>query len=234
MTSSTLIPISNDKNYVLRSSGNSYSIYDHGQGCRTYSYEFNLNNYEPEHINVLLDNFGRLRIRAYRPLCRRFRREYNLGRPNIEARLVRNTIDMSGCLRVDVDVRPREPDLLSVNDPKNNNDRILTFDLHGYRPKNVNVRVDNNGLIKVYAQHTDDTTDHGINKEYYRQYQLPKHIDPDHIRARLDQNQILTIQLPQSSIRRSPSWEPYYNKKDPLANGKRPYGNSCCCCCNVM
>lgn len=231
MTSSALIPTSDNKNYFRQSSSTyQYSIHDHGQGYRTYSFELNLKKYEPEQINVLIDKSGKLRIHAKRSVCHRFRRSYYLGGPSIEARLIRNTIDMHGRLRVDVEVRPRQHDSLSINHDKNH-DRILTFDLRGYRPKNVTVRVDDNGLLKVYAQHNDDTTEHGVSKEYYRQYQLPKTINPDHIRARLDENQILTIRLPSSSLRRSPSWEPYYENNDRLANGKRPYGKPCCCCC---
>ncbi|CAF0805331.1 unnamed protein product [Rotaria sp. Silwood1] len=231
MTSSALIPINNDKNYFLqspKSSSNRYSIHDHGHGYRTYSYEFDLYNYEPEQINVLLDNYGRLRIHAYRSPCHEFRREYDLGGPNIEARLVRNTIDTYGRLRIDVDVRPCQYDIPLVNN--NNNNNILTFDLHGYRPKNVAIRIDENGLLKINAQNYDNTGDHRMSKEYYRQYQLPKNVNSDQIRAKLDENQILTIQLPQSLPSRSSSWVPYRNRNDSLAYGKKPHGNSCCCC----
>ncbi|CAF2314619.1 unnamed protein product [Rotaria sp. Silwood2] len=230
MTTSALIPISHNKNYFLqssKSSSNRYSIHDHGHGYRTYSYEFDLNNYEPEQITVLLDNNGKLHIHAHRSLCHEFRREYNLGGPNIEARLVRNTIDTYGRLRIDVDVQPRPYDIPLMHN------NILTFDLHGYRPKNVAIRINEDGLLKINAQHYDNTSEHCISREYYRQYQLPKHINPHQIHAKLDENQILTIELLQSLSRRSPPWEPYYNKNDSQAYRKGPYGNSCCCC-NLM
>jgi HSP20 family molecular chaperone IbpA len=217
MTSSTLIPIIDDKNRFLKSP-NRYSIHDFGQGYRTYSYEFDLVDYEPEQITVLLDNNGRLRIRARRPPCHEFRREYNLGGPNIETRLVRNTMDTFGHVRVDVEARPRQNDTSSIDN------NILTFDLQGYRPKNITVRINEHGLLKITAQHTDDVIGHRINREYYRQYQLPEYMNRDHIRAKLDENQILTIQLPQPLPKIKQSWQPYYDR-----DSMPGYGNSCCC-----
>ncbi|CAF1138279.1 unnamed protein product [Adineta ricciae] len=220
MTPSLLLPIMDDINRFSPAT-NRYSIHDYGQGYRVYSYEFDLIGYEPEQITVLLDTNGRLRIRACRSLCQEFRREYNLGGPNLESKLIRNTLDNYGRLRVDVEVQPRQNNLLTTDD------NILTFDLHGYRPKNITVRINEHGLLKVTAQHSDETVGHRINKEYYRQYQLPKHIDRDRIRARLDENQILTIELPQSLRRRKSSWQPY-NDENPCLRSKNSQ------CCHVM
>jgi hypothetical protein len=216
--------MNNRNNYIQipkSSLSNRCSIHDFGQGYRTYSYEFDLIDYEPEQITVLLDNCGKLRIHAYRPPCHRFRREYDLGGANVETRLIRNTIDTYGHLCVDVNVRPRQHNLSSINN------NILTFDLQGYRPKHVNVRIDENGLLKINAQNTEDTTGHRVNREYYRQYQLPKYINGDQIRAKLDENQLLTIELPQPLTGKNQSWQPYHDKNHPPT-----YGNSCCC--NVM
>ncbi|CAF5157070.1 unnamed protein product, partial [Rotaria magnacalcarata] len=184
----------------------------------------------PEQIDVLLDDNGTLRIRANRSPCREFRREYNLGGPNVETTLVRNTIDTHGRLRVDIDVRPRRYDLQT---PNNN---ILTFDLQGYRPENVNVRINQNGLLKISGQHIDNSHGNNINREYYRQYQLPANVDPDKVRARMDQNQILTIELPQSLLARDPArheyWVPVYERNYPPYYCGAP--GSGCCCCNIM
>lgn len=199
---------------------NRYSIHDFGQGHRVYTYEFDLIGFEPEQITVLLDDNGRLRIRACRSFCQEFRREYNLGGPGVETRLVRNTLDMYGRLRVDVDVQPRQKNAAAGAN-------TLTFDLHGYRPKNVTVRITDDGLLKVTAQHSDDVIGHHVKKEYYRQYQLPKHVSRDQIRARLDENQILTIELPQSLPRRDFSWQPYTNKESDPGYGKTH-------CCQIM
>ncbi|CAF0837555.1 unnamed protein product [Adineta steineri] len=220
MTSSSVIPIINDKNRLSKAL-NRYSIHDYGQGHRIYSYEFDLIDYEPEQITVLLDDNGRLRIRACRSPCQEFRREYNLGGPNIETKLVRNTIDTYGHLRVDVEAYPRQYNASTLDNT------ILTFDLQGYRPKNITVRINEHGLLKVTAQHTDDTIGHRINKEYYRQYQLPKNINRDQIRAKLDENQILTIELPESLHKRNHTWQPYHEKN--ILPGS---GNSRCC--NIM
>lgn len=228
MTSSTLIPLMNHHRNDFFQSSNRYSIHDHGQGYRTYIYEFDLIDYEPEQITVLLDKSNRLRIRAYRPICHEFYREYNLGGSDVEARLVRNTIDMHGHLRVDVNVYPRQYNTTS-NDNTNNNDNILTFDLQGYRPKNINVRINENGLLKVHAQHIDDQIGHQITREYYRQYQLPKNTNPNQIRAKIDENQLLTIKLPQSLPKIKQSWLPYSEKTYPIDYKKKPCEKSRCC-----
>lgn len=225
MTSSALVPLIDEQNEFFLSSkmsSNRYSIHDYGQGYRTYSYEFDLPDFEPEQITVLLDQQNRLRIRAYRPLCHEFRREYDLGGRDVQTRLVRNTIDARGRLRVDVDVQPRSYNtalIAATAAPVSNN--MLTFDLQGYRPKNVNIRVDKNGLLKINAQQTDDSIGHRINREYYRQYQLPKYINQDQIRARIDDNQILTVELPEPLPSKKQSWQPYHDKE--------PNKNSCCC-----
>jgi HSP20 family molecular chaperone IbpA len=238
MASSTAIPVV----YTQQSSGknrlaspifasNRYSIQDHGQGYRTYSYEFDLLDYEPEDITVLLDDYGTLRIRAYRPPCREFRRDYNLGGSNVETTLVRNTIDNRGHLRVDIDVRPRRYDLQSYN-----NNNILTFDLQGYRPENVTVRINRNGLLKISGRHLDNSFENHINREYFREHQLPSNVDPDLVRARMDENQILTIELPQPSSTKHYTnreyWAPVYGRSYPPFYGAGPAGGYCCC--NLM
>jgi HSP20 family molecular chaperone IbpA len=237
MASSTIIPVvytqKPPEKYHLgssTSSSNRYSVQDHGQGYRTYSYEFDLYDYEPQEITVLLDDNGTLRIRAHRSPCREFRREYNLGGPNVETTLVRNTIDTHGRLRVDIDVRPRRYDLQPIN-----TNNILTFDLQGYNPENVNVRINRNGLLKISGQHLDNTFGNHINREYFRQYQLPSNIDPDQVRARMDENQILTIELPQSSSKnytKREYWVPVYERSYPPFYGAGPSGGYCCC--NLM
>lgn len=236
MASSTIIPVvynqeSSEKNRLGSSNptSNRYSVQDHGQGYRTYSYEFDLYDYEAEEITVFLDDSGTLRVRAFRPPCREFKREYNLGGSSVDTTLIRNTLDNRGRLRVDVDVRPRRYDFQSNNN--NNNNNILTFDLQGYRPENVTVRINRNGLLKVSGQHIDNTFGNHINREYFRQYQLPSNIDPDRVRARMDGNQILTIELPPPSSSRH-YWEPVYGRSYPPFYGTAPYGGYCCC--NLM
>ena len=237
MASSTIIPVvytqqSSDKNRLNSpnsSSSNRYSIQDHGNGYRTYTYEFDLYDYEAEQITVLLDDYGTLRIRASRPPCREFRREYNLGGPSVETTLVRNTIDQQGRLRVDIDVRPRRYDLQS------NYNNTLTFDVQGYRPENITVRINRNGLLKINGKHIDTSFGNHINREYYREYQLPSNVDPDQVRARMDDNQILVIELPPPSSRnytKRAYWEPLYERSYPPFYGTGPYGGYCCC--NLM
>jgi len=238
MVSSTIIPVqySGTTTKTLfpsqKSAKNSYSVQDHGQGYRTYSYEYDLYDYEPEEITVLVDEYGTLRIRAYRPPCREFKCEYNLGGPNTETTLVRNTLDNHGRLRVDVDVRPKLNNTQSLTTP------IITENLQGYSPENITVKLNHHGLLKISARHVDNTAGNRINRQFYRQYQLPSNIQPEQIRARFDNNQILTIDIPAlpSSSAASPGqreyWVPVYQRNNPPFYGAGP--NGAYCCCNLM
>ena len=237
MATSTIIPVvysqsSSERNRLNPaniSPSTRYSIQDHGQGYRTYSYEFDLVDYQPEQIVVVLDDYGTLRIRAARSPFHEFKREYNLGGSSVETTLVRNTIDNQGRLRVDIDVRPRRVDF-STN---TNNSNVLRFDLQGYRPEHVTVRINRDGLLKIHGQHLDQSFDNHVNREYYRQYQLPTNINPDLVRARMDENQILTIELPAGSpnqrYTKGDYWMPVYDRSYPPFYGTAPYGGYCCC-----
>ena len=221
--SSALVPVYDEKNGQFASahlSTNRYSIFDHGQGHRTYTYEFDLFGYEPEQITVTLTDSGHLRIRASRSPCQEFRREYYLGGTNIQCRLIRNTLDAYGCLRVDVDVEPR------IEIPLPSTNHLLTFDLQGYQPKNVNVRINEKGLLKINAQHHDKTFGNHIDREYYRQYQLPKSIRPEQVRARMNEKKILTIELPPTSLKETQPWIPYNDKSSVYSPTN--------CGCNLM
>lgn len=235
MVSSTIIPVqyggttTNTSSNLFsspKSSKNSYSVQEHGQGHRTFSYEFDLYDYEPEEITVLVDDYGTLRIRAYRPPCREFKCEYNLGGPNMETTLVRNTLNTQGRLRVEVDVRPKANISQSLTTP------IITENLQGYLPGNVTVKLNHHGLLKISAQHFDDTAGNSINRQFYRQYQLPSNIRPDQIRARLDDNQILTIDVPNSSTNQREYWVPVRERNYSPFYGSGP--NGAYCCCNLM
>lgn len=201
-----------------------YTVEDHGHGNRTYSYEFDLFDYEPEQIVVLLDELGTLRIRASRPPCYEFRREYNLGGPDLETTLTRNTIDPHGRLRVDIGVRPRQ----NQQAPATSN--ILRFDMSGYQPENIQVRVNRNSVLKIAAQHHENKFDNNVNREYFRQYQLPKNVDSKQVQAKMDENSILTIILPENvrlnKGNRNEYLLPVYQRSYP------PCGS--CCCCNLM
>jgi HSP20 family molecular chaperone IbpA len=238
MAASTIIPVVYNQQSSSKdlgglgniSASNRYSVLDHGQGYRTYSYEFDLIDYEPEQIVVLLDEYGTLRIRASRPPCHEFKREFNLGGSTIETKLVRNTIDTHGRLRVDIDIRPKRHELVQTTN------NILRFDLQGYRPENVTVRINRKGLLKIAGQHIDNSADNRINREYYRQYQLSSNIDPDRVRARMDENNILTIELPPGSSTQQYTqgeyWIPVRDRPYAPFYGTTPYAGYCCC--NLM
>ncbi|CAF5128052.1 unnamed protein product, partial [Rotaria socialis] len=54
----------------------------------------------------------------------------------------------------------------------------LTFDLNGYKPDDVTVKVNDN-VLKVQASHVENSGSNQINREYMREYVLPDWIDVD-------------------------------------------------------
>ena len=88
----------------------------------------------------------------------------------------------------------------------------LTFDLSGYKPDDVNVKVNDNVLkgrwidrarpsscrarALVQAVHIDNTRGNQINREYLREYVLPEWVDVDNLRAKMSEDSTLTVEVP--------------------------------------
>jgi len=71
----------------------------------------------------------------------------------------------------------------------------LTFDLSGYKPDDVSVKVNDN-VLKVQAVHIDNTRGNQINREYQREYVLPEWVDVDNLRAKMSEDSTLTVEVP--------------------------------------
>ena len=73
----------------------------------------------------------------------------------------------------------------------------LTFDLAGYKPEDLSIKVIDNNILKVHAVHIDNSRGNQIHREYTRQYVLPEWVQQDLLRARMSENGTLTVELPQ-------------------------------------
>jgi HSP20 family molecular chaperone IbpA len=84
-----------------------------------------------------------------------------------------------------------------ANERVNINDKELkiTFDLNGYKPEDVNIKVTDNTL-KVHAVHIDNSRGNQIHREYSRSYILPEWVNPELLRARMSDNGTLTVEVP--------------------------------------
>ena len=71
----------------------------------------------------------------------------------------------------------------------------ITFDLNGYKPEDVNIKVTDNTL-KVQAVHIDNSRGNQIHREYSRSYILPEWVNPELLRARMSDNGTLTVEVP--------------------------------------
>ncbi|CAF0723337.1 unnamed protein product [Didymodactylos carnosus] len=248
MSSTTIIPVIYSKKthpHRQQQSNDTYSVVDHGNGKKTINYRFNLQDYRPEDISVELDD-STLRIKAIRPhgdsYHSEFVREFNLGTA-VDTRLVRNVYDSDGYLNLEIVVSPRyiQQDYYSggqtpiqyyqQQDGNLSSPSVLTFDLKGYRPENVLVRVNQQGLLKISATHVDNTYGNRINREYFRPYQLPSSMNYDLIRAKMNNDdRILRIELPATT---TTSAYDYYGRP---YGARRPYigGPGALCFCNIL
>lgn len=148
-----------------------------------------------------------------------------------EAKKLTNTLSADGILTIQIPVRDYRPPLtptqsstafhLPTNLGDNNSYTVgdqqlkLTFDLSGYRPDDVSVKVNENvlkgnqsilshGLLQIFfvhlclvqAVHIDNTRGNQINREYLREYVLPEWVDVDQLRAKLSEDSTLTVEVP--------------------------------------
>ena len=78
----------------------------------------------------------------------------------------------------------------------------ITFDLNGYKPEDVNIKVTDNTL-KVHAVHIDNSRGNQIHREYSRSYILPEWVNPELLRARMSDNGTLTVEVPLPQVQPS-------------------------------
>jgi HSP20 family molecular chaperone IbpA len=193
-----------------------YSTNDRNDGAKNVSYKFNLSEFAPEDIAIQLSD-TMLKVTALKQerdgrgsTYREFRRE--IGLPDgAEAKNLTNTLSDDGILTIQIPVRDHRPPLtptyqsqhfnlptnLSANDSYSVGDQQLklTFDLSGYKPDDVSVKVNDN-VLKVQAVHVDNTAGNQINREYMREYVLPDWVDVDNLRAKMSEDSTLTVEVP--------------------------------------
>jgi len=193
-----------------------YGTTDRNDGAKDVTYNFNLSEFAPEDIAIQV-NDTMLKITALKQqrdgrgsTHREFRRE--IGLPDgAEAKNLTNALSTDGILTIKIPVRNYGPPLtptyqsqqfnlptnLGANDSYSVADQQLklTFDLSGYKPDDVSVKVNDN-VLKVQAIHVDDTAGNQINREYMREYVLPEWVDVDNLRAKISEDATLTVEVP--------------------------------------
>jgi HSP20 family molecular chaperone IbpA len=83
-----------------------------------------------------------------------------------------------------------------VNETNDGKELKLTFDLTGYKPEDLSIKVIDNNTLKVHAVHIDNSRGNQIHREYTRQYILPEWVQPELLRARMSDNGTLTVEIP--------------------------------------
>ncbi|CAF3322663.1 unnamed protein product [Rotaria socialis] len=210
--------ISNNNNQSSATfiSTKNYSTNDRNDGAKNVTYTFDLNQFAPEDISIQV-NDTMLKVAAVKQerdgrgsTHREFRRE--IGLPDgADPKNLTNTLSNDGILTINIPVRDYRPPLTPTyqtqqfNLPTNINTKDscavadqqlkLTFDLNGYKPDDVTVKVNDN-VLKVQASHVENSGSNQINREYMREYVLPDWIDVDNLRAKMSEDSTLTVEAP--------------------------------------
>jgi HSP20 family molecular chaperone IbpA len=90
-----------------------------------------------------------------------------------------------------------------IDQSNNGKELKLTFDLTGYKPEDLSIKVIDNNTLKVHAVHIDNTRGNQIHREYTRQYILPNWVQPELLRARMSDNGTLTVEIPLPQVQPS-------------------------------
>lgn len=110
-----------------------------------------------------------------------------------------STILSSSGLAQQQQAPPQSPGLGNgglINTTNDGKDLRLTFDLAGYKPEDLGIKVIDNNTLKIHAVHIDNTRGNQIHREYTRSYQLPDWVQPELLRARMSDNGTLTVEVP--------------------------------------
>ncbi|WAR18246.1 CRYAB-like protein [Mya arenaria] len=72
----------------------------------------------------------------------------------------------------------------------------ITLDVSSYSPSEITLKTKNNRVV-VHARHGERADEYGIvEREFRRQYLLPKDVDPNEVTSSLSSNGILTLKAP--------------------------------------
>ena len=78
----------------------------------------------------------------------------------------------------------------------------VSFDVSQFSPNEINVRTQENKLI-VHAKHEETGGGKNVSREFSRQIDLPKHVDPERLQSTLSKDGILQVEAPVAA----PSYE---------------------------
>ncbi|CAF1300097.1 unnamed protein product [Rotaria sp. Silwood1] len=215
-SASTLVGGNNNQSSGTFATVTSRQNYSTNDGIKNVTYKFDLNQFAPEDIAIQV-NDTMLKVTAVKQqrdgrnsTHHEFRRE--IGLPDgADPKNLTNTLSADGVLTIEIPVRDYRPPLtptyqsqqynlptnINTNDSYSFGDQQLklTFDLSGYKPDDVSVKVNDN-VLKVQASHVDNTAGNQINREYMREYVLPDWVDVDNLRAKMSEDSTLTIEAP--------------------------------------
>ena len=216
-------PVSANSSYLISlqptESSSSYQSYSKDENSTTY--KFDLKEFNQTDIHLSVTENKTLEIKASKEIndnigkaYREFKREIPLD-DNVDINAITNFLS-DGILTIKIPFKKTKITVLSntnasskVADFNNNNINCqehyssdgklvkLTYDLNGHEPENVKIVLANNNELKITAQIIDankgSKSETKVQKQSFRNYNLPSYIQPEQMRAVMSRDGLLTI-----------------------------------------
>lgn len=163
--------------------------------------QLDVSHYRPEEVSCKVEN-GKILVSGkhyaeneYGYEASEFHRSYSLPE-GVDPSSVKSRISQDGILQIEAS--KQQPKLLTLDpavgvDETDDTKMLLKFNLAGYKPEEVNVRVKGNELM-VAAEHKMEEEGHFTHRQFKRRISLPAEVDVNSLVSKFGKDGTLSIQ----------------------------------------
>ena len=163
--------------------------------------QLDVSHYKPEEVSCKVEN-GKVLVwgkhyaeNEYGYESSEFHRSYNLPE-EVDPLTVKSRISQDGVLQIEA--CKQQPKALTLDpalgiDETDDTKMSLKFNLAGYKPEEVNVRVKGNELM-VAAEHKMEEEGHFTHRQFKRRISLPSEVDVNTLVSRFGKDGVLSIE----------------------------------------
>lgn len=163
--------------------------------------QLDVSHYRPEEVSCKVEN-GKVLVSGkhyaeneYGYEASEFHRSYSLPE-GVDPTSVKSRISQDGVLQVEASKQQSKPLTLDQAvgvDETDDTKMLLKFNLAGYKPEEINVRVKGNELV-VAAEHKMEEEGHFTHKQFKRRILLPAEVDVNSLVSKFGKDGTLSIQ----------------------------------------
>lgn len=169
-------------------------------GTKLLIAQLDVNHYKPEEVSCKVEN-GKVLVSGkhyaeneYGYEASEFHRSYNLPE-GTDPTSVKSRISQDGILQVEA--CKQQPKSLALDptlgiDETDDSKMSLKFDLTGFKPEEINVRVKGSELM-VSAEHKLEEEGHFTHRQFKRRISLPSEVDVNTLASKFGKDGVLTI-----------------------------------------